>query len=220
MPIFGDPQNFLKQASSKNNDMSSLTNDNQQTSMNSSSTQAVSSQQTTPDDQTSNNAELQGALNKDMQTGEGTMQDKSGIANSSNIKASSKQEFVHAGNEDMTSTSSETVEVEEQGMMAKWIKKKVMGGTEQDTQQKEQGQYTTEANPETSLPEGTNADLAYNQPGSPKMPKAPEPPPHSSNIPKGAKIGNIPTTKLPPAPKMPRSSMPKMSMPKMPRPRF
>ena len=127
MPIFGDPQNFLKQASSNNNQMSSLTNDNQQTSMNSSTTQQASNQnsQNQIPDMSGDNSQLQDGMNQDMQTGPGTMQDKTGVNQSTNFETSGKQVFTHAGNEDMTTTTKETVEVEEQSRMGKWIKKKV-----------------------------------------------------------------------------------------------
>ena len=216
MPIFGDPQNFLKQASSNNNQMSSLTNDNQQTSMNSSTTQEASNQnsQNQIPDMSGDNSQLQDGMNQDMQTGPGTMQDKTGVNNATSFDASGQQQFVHAGDEDMETTTTETVEVKEQSGMAKWIKKKVMGGTEQDTVEQEQGEYSTETGPTASIPEGTDADLKYIEGDKSKMPKAPEPPPHRSNIPKGASINNIPKASMPKAGKMPNARLPKMSMPK------
>ena len=223
MPIFGDPQNFLKQASSNNNQMSSLTNDNQQTSMNSSTTQQASNQnsQNQIPDMSGDNSQLQDGMNKDMQTGPGTMQDKAGVNNATSFDASGQQQFVHAGDEDMETTTTETVEVKEQSGMAKWIKKKVMGGTEQDPVEQEQGEYASaDSNPSTTIPEGTDTDLKFIEGDKSKMPKAPEPPPHKSNIPKGADINNIPKSNLPKVGRMPAAKLPKMSMPKISKPRF
>ena len=223
MPIFGDPQNFLKQASGRNNQMSSMTNDNQQTSMNSSTTSEISNTEKANQigDQSGNNSEITGAMNKDMQTGEGSIQDKSQANAATSFDTSGNQEFVHAGNEDMTTTSSETVQVEEQSGMAKWIQKKVMGGMEQEPQAQEQGDYSTETAPVNNLPEGTNADLQFIEKDQANMPKAPEPPPHRSNVPKGANMKSIPKASMPKAAKTPSTPrMPKMSMPKISRPRF
>ena len=218
MPIFGDPQSFLKQASSKNNDMSALTNDNQQTQMNSSTT--TETQTNLGDglgDQSSDNQQLTDGMNKDMSTGPGTMQDKAGIKNSSDMKVDGKQTTATYGSEDMDSVGRDTYEKKEQSGMAEWIKKKVMGGTEQEPATKESGTIETQSNPTTDIPEGANADLAYNTPGSPKMPKAPEPPPHKSNIPKGANTNNLPKSNMPKVGTPPRASLPNFKMPKLPR---
>ena len=220
MPIFGDPQQFLKQASSKNNDLSSLTNENQQTSSNSSATQAASSQQTDLGDQSGDNAQLNDAMNKDMQTGPGTMQDKDGIKNSSKMDVDGTQTTATYGNEAMDTSGTETYQSEEQSGMAKWIQKKVMGGTEQDPVEQETGEYAAEPNPTTTLPEGTDGTLKTIENDKSNMPKAPEPPPHKSNVPKGANLDIIPKSNLPKVPKMKNPSMPKMSMPRISRPKF
>ena len=217
MPIFGDPQSFLKQASSRNNDMSALTNDNQQTSMNSSATsQAQTNLGDGLGDQTSDNKQLTDGMNKDMSTGPGTMQDKSGIQNSSKLDVDGTQKYQELGADGETITTT-SFEREEQSGMADWIKKKVMGGTEQEAPTKEAGTIETGKNPTTDIPEGTNADLQYIEPNNPKMPKAPEPPPHRSNVPKGADIKNLPKSNMPKVGRAPKASLPNFKMPKMPR---
>ncbi len=217
MPIFGDPQSFLKQASSKNNDMSALTNDNQQTQMNSSTTSET--QTGLGDglgDQSSDNQQLTDGMNKDMATGPGTMQDKQGIKNSSNIGVDGTQTYQELQGEDTITTKS--VESKDQSGMKDWMMKKLTGGTEQEPVSKESGTIETQTNPTTDIPEGTNADLAYNEPGNPKMPKAPEPPPHKSNIPKGADIKNLPKSNMPKVGTPPKApTLPNFKMPRLPR---
>ena len=215
MSIFGDPQAFLKQASSKNNTLGRDMSNNSTYDL---SSATPTDKQTSLGDQSADNAKLSDGMNKDMANGPNTMNDKAGIKSSSKFDANGDQRIVQAGSKDMKQTKTTTHQSEEQSGMADWIKKKVMGGTDNAPTgtKSESGTVETQSNPNSPLPLTTEPDAQTPPSDVSKMPKPPEPPPHQSNIPKGGRkiVNNLPKNNIPKVPK--QGKMPNLSIPKLP----
>lgn len=216
MSIFGDPQSFLKQASTKNN---TLGRDMSNNSTHDLSSATPSTTQTNSQPKASETGQIQDGMNKDMANGPNTLKDKGGVKQASNTpKVSSKQTFQELNkNGDGVSTVEVDVPNPDQGGMAAWIGKKVGGGTDNaPAPAKEQGAIDNPGSPNKEMPFAREPDAQTPPADIANMPKPPSPPPHKSNVPTAGRdmINNLPKNNVPKVP--PQKKMPSLKVPKLP----
>ena len=216
MSIFGDPQSFLKQASNKNNTLGRDMSNNSTHDL-SSATPSADKINAQPSD--TQNSKISDGMNKDMSTGPNTIKDKVGVNSASKTPdVSSKQTFQQLNKKgDKVSTYDVDVKNPDQGGMSGWIKKKVMGGTDENpTPSKEPGAMDKPGNPNSPMPFAREPDAQTPPSDKSRMPKPPEPPPHQSNIPKSGRqmVNKLPQNNVPKVPK--QAKMPNLSIPKLP----